>query len=187
MGNQELVLVGVMIPFSVFSIVSIAKRLVEYGKSCKKLNEKERMFATLSTTGTATEFTIQASKHLRFPNLSRLVKGKDKIVWCGNEYWFTDWIDKEVYLTVANKDPKYYDIKVLDINIEGLLQAQRIEAMSKPIIDNAKEELTSVFENITYQGKETDYPEGAKYCVMSYTLIQRIIEWLEKLNTEADT
>jgi hypothetical protein len=51
----------------------------------------------------------------------------------------------------------------------------------------SKEELISAFEKIQYQGNEIDYPEGSKYCVISYTWIQGMIEWLKKLNTEADT
>ena len=116
-------------------------------KSVKRSREKKRMFATISTTGTATEFTNQASKHVRFPNLSRLVKGKDKVVWCGESFWYLDWVDGYVCLEIETTTKGVTSSgKVKEDDIEALLQAQRIEAISKPLIDNAKEIIKDVKE-----------------------------------------
>ena len=94
-------------------------------KSVKRSREK-KMFATESCPCVA----IEIPKCARFPNLSKLVKGKDKIVWCDVVFWYMDWVDGYVCLEIVTPDKNVNSSgKVKEADIERLLEAQKMDAI----------------------------------------------------------
>jgi hypothetical protein len=107
-------------------------------KSVKRSREKKRLALDSSHT-----LAVELSKAVTLPNLSRLVKGKDKIVWCDNEYWFYDWLNNMVVLALTKPEIGFGKpeaiLHIKEMDIERLLEAKEIEARTMPKFLNSAE------------------------------------------------